>query len=73
MLNYNYGVVSDYIGFNTSYVFSQKIRRYARTKVDGLNILDPIPLLVIIIRLIVLYDYYGTKIWDKSHTRNKTY
>lgn len=40
---YNVGVVTDHIGFNASYVLSQKIRGYARTKVTGLNIFDPVP------------------------------
>ncbi len=41
--NYNVAVVKDYIKFNTSYVFSQKIRAYGKTTISGLNPLDPYP------------------------------
>lgn len=114
---YNVGIVYDYIGFNTSYVFSHKIRGYAKTKVTGLNLFDPIPEWTLYVSGNLyknysylygmpsttgyevsdvrtdspydynpssgdqyqvnsyhrVYDYYGTKIWDNSHYRTKTY
>lgn len=37
----NTAVVVDYLGFNVSYVFSQQVRGYARTKVSSTSLLNP--------------------------------